>query len=191
MFIVVNRKGDSSINVLAVCDANEIFTFAHVGEPGSVHDSRVFYRSGLLRMMQNPHYFYGETAYVLGDSAYALLPWLMTPYPRTAGMTEAEARYNQIHSSMRMCVERAFGKLKGRWRILKTGVESPSIAWIDKTIYACMILHNICQRGDDVWDQEEDEEVNDLEEHIEEPGHVTNAMKELARNIRNAEADNL
>lgn len=54
----------------------------------------------------------------LGDSAYPLLPFLMTPKlnqpPRSPG-----ALYTDCHVRARYSVERTIGVLKGRWRYLR------------------------------------------------------------------------
>jgi len=50
-----------------------------------------------------------------------LVPWLLVPFKEGGRqrLTLAQKRYNKAHSSARMAVERAFGKLKARRRILK------------------------------------------------------------------------
>ena len=54
----------------------------------------------------------------LGDSAYPLLPYLMTPKlnqpPGSPG-----ALYTDCHVRARCSVERTIGILKGRWRCLR------------------------------------------------------------------------
>ena len=52
---------------------------------------------------------------LVGDSGYARKPYILLPYGRPA--TEAE-EYNHAHAKARMCVERAFGVLKSRFRCL-------------------------------------------------------------------------
>ena len=55
---------------------------------------------------------------IVGDSAYPMKPWLMRPYTG-ANLTPKEKTFNYHHSSVRIVVENAFGRLKARWRILK------------------------------------------------------------------------
>nr|XP_050040788.1 uncharacterized protein LOC126537743 [Dermacentor andersoni] len=60
----------------SVCNDQNRFLDVVIGFPGSAHDARVLREST----------FFEEAAakcgdfYILGDSAYPLLPWLMTPY---------------------------------------------------------------------------------------------------------------
>ena len=51
---------------------------------------------------------------LLGDSGYALRPWLMTPLAAVA--TPREAAYNRLHKSERTIVERSIGTWKSRFR---------------------------------------------------------------------------
>ena len=63
---------------------------------------------------------------MLGYPAYALTGWLMKPYPY-AKNGSVERHFNYEHSKARCSIERAFGLLKGRWRILMKAIyASPS-----------------------------------------------------------------
>jgi len=53
---------------------------------------------------------------ILGDSGYALRPWLFTPIRNP--QTVADERYNRRHRKTRVIIEQAFGRLKMAWRIL-------------------------------------------------------------------------
>lgn len=79
---------------------------------------------------------------ILGDPAYPLLPWLIKPYIGSRISAEKES-FNCYHSSARIVVENAFGKLKARWRILRK-IEA-SIDFAPAIIGACCILHNLCE----------------------------------------------
>jgi hypothetical protein len=54
-----------------------------------------------------------------------------------------EANWNFIQSSTRMCVERAFGILKGRWRVIMKRCEVPLRSMPD-IVATCIVLHNLC-----------------------------------------------
>ena len=109
----VNRHQRHSINVQAVCDANMIFTDVVAKFPGSTHDSYMFASSGLGRKMEQSG---GADGYLLGDSGYALRPWMITPFDQAAANNPEKAAFNRIHSKTRGVIERSFGILKSRFR---------------------------------------------------------------------------
>ena len=74
-FQYVNRKNFHSLNVQTVCDAKYSFLNVEVNWPGSCHDSFILRQSTVWRHMEESQ-FHG---FVLGESAYPLRPWLMTP----------------------------------------------------------------------------------------------------------------
>ncbi|XP_062512091.1 putative nuclease HARBI1 [Corticium candelabrum] len=81
--------------------------------------------------------------YLLGDSAYPLSSWLMTPYKDNGHLSEKQRNYNFLHSSTRMAIERAFALLKGRFRRLKY-VDIDRLEDVPDIILAACTLHNIC-----------------------------------------------
>lgn len=79
----------------------------------------------------------------LGDSGYALEPWLLVPYPDTP--SDLESHYNKQHSRARNAIERCNGVLKARFRcILKERVLHYQPSQASKIINACAVLHNWC-----------------------------------------------
>ncbi|KAK3235603.1 hypothetical protein CYMTET_54210 [Cymbomonas tetramitiformis] len=119
----MNRKSYYSMNVQAVADFDLLFMDITVGWPGSVHDARVFRDSHLFRCGENGTLFPTATAAsffggirvpwrILGDSAYPSKDWLLVPYKDNGTLTQHSRFYDYIHSSTRMVVERAFGRLK-------------------------------------------------------------------------------
>ncbi|XP_056608251.1 putative nuclease HARBI1 [Triplophysa dalaica] len=105
----INRKGRRSINIQLVGDADLIITNCVVKWPGSVHDARILRESALYRELQTNR----PDGIILGDSAYPLLPWLMTPF--LAATTPAQARFNTAHCKTRCAIERLNGVLKRRF----------------------------------------------------------------------------
>uniref|UniRef100_A0A8C5DII3 Putative nuclease HARBI1 n=1 Tax=Gouania willdenowi TaxID=441366 RepID=A0A8C5DII3_GOUWI len=105
----INRKGRHSINIQLVGDADLLITNCVVKWPGSVHDARILRESALYRKLQTNR----PDGIILGDSAYPLLPWLMTPF--LAPNTPEQAHFNTAHSKTRCAIERLHGVLKRRF----------------------------------------------------------------------------
>jgi len=70
------RKNYFSINVQAVCDADLNFLNIVAKWYGSAHDARVFENSNLFSDLEDGT----APGILLGDSGYALSPFLLTPY---------------------------------------------------------------------------------------------------------------
>ncbi|CAH3128094.1 unnamed protein product [Pocillopora meandrina] len=73
---------------------------------------------------------------IIGDSAYPLLKWLVKPYPSRGHLTPDEREFNEKLSAARSVVERVFGMLKGRWRLLLKEVEQQT-----RTLSKLFLLH--------------------------------------------------
>ena len=73
----INRNNFHSVNLTTICDHEMRFLDCYVGWPGSVHDSRVFKNSDFYQTVDNK---FQDDSYLLGDSAYTLETWMMTPF---------------------------------------------------------------------------------------------------------------
>ena len=154
----INRKHFHSVNLTAICDHEMRFLDCYAGWPGSVHDSRVFKNSDFYQTVDNK---FQDGSYLLGDSAYTLETWMMTPFKDRGNLTHRQRRFNFIHSSTRMVIERAFSLLKGRFRRLKF-LDMSRIQHIPRVIIAACTLHNICLNYDDLYE----EFMDDIEEEV-------------------------
>lgn len=79
-------------------------------------------------------------AYVIVDNGY--LAWSCTVPPIKATGMRPEIRWSEWLESMRKDVECTFGILKGRWRVLKTGIRLHGTEPADKIWATCCALHN-------------------------------------------------
>ena len=178
----VNRHHSHSINMLAVCGPDLTFFYINAEHPGSCHDGHVIRYSQLWRNFEDGNLPF-PGAVLLGDSAYALRPWLLTPFP---GLPEgAKLRYNIAHVRTRNVIERAFGILKARFYCLKTGVRLKEPAEASNLIVACAILHNLCVKfgneGDELSGEEEEADNGDQEEDepFNDDGEVGGSEREI------------
>lgn len=111
---------------------------------------RVFRLSGFQKMCTEENF--PEDSHLLGDAAYGIQKYIMTPFRDNGHLTETEIQYNKIHSSSRMIVERSLGLLKGRFRSILDTLPMTRTDLIAKYVVTCCILHNICLLHDDIID---------------------------------------
>ena len=152
----INRKGRRSINIQLVGDADLIITNCVVKWPGSVHDARILRESALHRELQNNR----PDGILLGDSAYPLLPWQMTPF--LAATTPAQARFNSAHYKTRCAIERLNGVLKRRFACLNYLRVEPQGAC--NIILECFVQHNIATRRNVPLCDDADDALEPVEE---------------------------
>lgn len=152
-----NRKKFPSIILQGICNNRNKFIDVLIGFPGSVHDARV--------LREGP--FFADASdkcsggYLLGDSAYPLMPWLMTPYKNCERRFPGwKKRYNKHLSQQRVAIENAFGLLKQRFRRLYF-VDATSIKQCCLIVIAACVLHNLCNEERDFFDELEDATLDD------------------------------
>ncbi|XP_050065584.1 putative nuclease HARBI1 isoform X1 [Aphis gossypii] len=142
--IYVNRKGYHSINTQLICDVNLRILNVSARWPGSTHDSHIWNESHVKTFMTSLHDRGFTSYFLLGDSGYALRPWLLTPFLNVEANTP-EYRFNEVFCRARSTIERCNGVLKMRFRCLlkdRTLHYSPNKA--SKIVLACVVLHNLC-----------------------------------------------
>ena len=103
--------------------------------------------------------------------------WLLTPYRNTGHLTNEEKLYNTSFSRRRTTIERAFGVLKRRFRLLLLGIDMVDLTEIDRLIMAACVVHNICM----LYDGEEDF-VDDDHDDIED-GNVNPVVLHPVGNV--------
>nr|XP_033952459.1 uncharacterized protein LOC117456631 isoform X2 [Pseudochaenichthys georgianus] len=135
----------------AICDSTGRFLDVFIGYPGFVHDARVLRNSPIFCQALPPAGWF-----LLGDGGYPCLEkpvGLLTPYKVPHG--QVQARFNRHHARARSVGERAFGRMKARWRatFFKALEVSPSFA--PDIIACCAFLHNLCIDMNDVLEDAE------------------------------------
>ncbi len=79
-------------------------------------------------------------AWLMVDNGYLSWPVTVPPFARSDSILEE--KWSKWLESMRKDVECTFGILKGRWRILKSGVRLHGVSSVDKVWKTCCALHN-------------------------------------------------
>lgn len=139
-----SRYQQHDMIIQGVVNGTGKFIDAAAGFPGSNHDARVLRNSNIYQEAENGNILQAPLVnidendigpYLVGDSAYPLAPWLIKPFPE--GTNDPDEKISRA----RVGVERAFGILKDRWRVLQKRLDS-SLNFAIKTTIACIVLHN-------------------------------------------------
>lgn len=147
----INRKGFPSVQLQLVVDDNLMIMDAYVGWPGSTHDARVLRNSAFFNNAETGRVI-STRKFIIGDGAYPLKNWLITPYRDNGHLRINQRRFNRALSSARQCVERANALLKGRFRRLQK-LYCHNIEDICKVVLAACVLHNLCILCEDEIEQ--------------------------------------
>lgn len=154
--------------MLAACDFNMNFTYVLPGWEGSAHDSRVLddAMGKGFSVPQGHHY--------LADAGYSSnLPYLLVPYQKVRYHLKEQLQsqckpqdmyelFNLRHASLRNVVERIFGVLKARFRILLLAPRGYSLETQVKVLYALTAAHNFMNScGQDPWIEKPHSEADD------------------------------
>lgn len=150
-----NYKGNHSVVLMAIVNANYEFLMVDVGTNGRVSDGGVIYNTKFWELLQNnklnipkpsqlpdtvtnfPYVFVGDDAFALGIN-------LMKPYNREHA-TRAERIFNYRLSRARRVVENAFGILVTRFGIFQKPINLSPEKTSTITL-ACCYLHNFLIR---------------------------------------------
>ena len=117
----LDRNHNHSVNVMAICDAIKRFIYCFAGDPGSVHDQRVFSNcaAGQAVELCSTRHFPSSRYHIVGDLAFQLHQHVMVPYKDTGSLTVHQLNFNRQLSQTRRIIENAFGFLIGLFRRLK------------------------------------------------------------------------
>ncbi|KAJ7317228.1 hypothetical protein JRQ81_003390 [Phrynocephalus forsythii] len=187
----INSNGYYSMVLQALVDHEGRFTDVYAGQSGKVHDARIFRGSPIFRAM-NQGTFGPEATMdvggqpvkpvILGDLAYPLLPWLMTPY--CGHLDTRKQLFNDTLGRCRAVVGYAFERLRGRWRCLLSRLDVRE-RYAPRVIVACCILHNICESKGEPLQEGWEEVVRSVSRSYQQPErqpvYVSNSY---ARKIR-------
>jgi DDE superfamily endonuclease len=126
-------------------------------------------------LLRNPDAFFEDNAaYVVGDSAYGLINWVMQPYSKNSIRKNADGtewHFNALLSSARVNVEHAFGRIKSWFPLMKElsfvlGTQPDNQRVADRLTAMC-VIHNFILDLDDIWEPT-DAEMKDIDTMMDE-----------------------
>ncbi|OWZ14109.1 hypothetical protein PHMEG_00012459 [Phytophthora megakarya] len=132
------RKNFPAVNMQAVVDHTTRFR-SYCIRAGSINDQALWNQSGLRNNTLIP-----SGMHLLGDAGYKIFRHILTPFDEAdAASSPKKRRYNYKLSQTRITVERAFGILKNRYRILLGKVQQKTPTSVARVIVSCLVLHNL------------------------------------------------
>jgi hypothetical protein len=135
-----NRKQCWGLVIMAGCDAQCRFTMFAANSSGSTHDSMALEFTNFKSQLDGgrlPHPYY-----VVGDEAFSNTQQFLVPWSGT-GLGDWKDSFNYHLSSMRQCIERAFGLLTKRWGVFWRALQCQFSKW-STVAMVCAKLHNFC-----------------------------------------------
>ncbi|CAM6091188.1 unnamed protein product [Calypogeia fissa] len=154
-----DKDGNKSIVLEAIADQELWIWHAFLGLPGGNNDLNVLDRSPLVNDIL--HRQYDSFSYVINGREYKRAYLLVDGiYPKWScfviiihqPQSEKKSFYAKCQESARKDVERAFGVLQARWRIVKQPARSWHLERVHTILMASIILHNMIiedERGED------------------------------------------
>lgn len=146
------------------------------GEPGSIHDYRLFTKSDIFGKIVANHVEFPDDSHLIGDLAYKLSTKLMVGFKDNGQLTDSQKIFNKTLNKDQVVIENAFGLLKCGWQKLMI-LETKRMDLIPQLIYTCCIIHNFAINNNDFFvvaeedieefpDEEFKKELNDREAQI-------------------------
>lgn len=152
-----NYKGTFSIVLMALVDANYMFTYVDIGCQGRISDGGVIRNTSLWRkleaneiMLPSDEPLPSKTElmpYVfIGDDAFALGRNMMKPYTGVYEKGHMKRIFNYRLSRARRIVENAFGIMSSVFRVFRKPILLNEQKVTDITM-TCVLLHNFLRKS--------------------------------------------
>lgn len=172
----LDKMNNQSMVLQAIVDPDMRFRDIVGGYPGRMTESSVLGNSTFLKLCDKEHRLNGNkiklsdgtelNEYIVGDSGFPSLQWLVTPY-QGEQISEREAEFNKRHFETWNVAPRALARLKEEWKVLQKVMRKPDMHKFPRIILACCILYNI------VIDMNSDEMHHNLSLSYEhDPGYL-------------------
>lgn len=147
----IDREKKHSMVLQAIVGPDMRFCDALIGYPGSLSDALVLENSRFFKLCEEGERLNGKKIelqegkklgeYIIGDTGFPLLPWLVTPYQCT--VPDHQAEFNKRHAATQAVAQIALARLKEMWRIIHGVMWLPDKHKLPRIIFVCCLLHNI------------------------------------------------
>lgn len=146
------KEKSSTIVLEAVADHNLRFWHAAFGFPGSCNDINILDASPLHSSFLDGSHSKIDFSFTIGDhcfnNLYYLVDGIYPPISRfvktiSSPINRSERIFAGWQEAARKDVERAFGVLQMKWRMLANPVERWDEIKIQQMVIACIIMHNM------------------------------------------------
>ncbi|XP_021627400.1 protein ALP1-like isoform X2 [Manihot esculenta] len=147
-----DHEKNHSMILQAVVDPEMRFLDIVTGWPGKMQDWVVFQSSNFHELCERGERLNGKKLqlsegteireYIIGDSGFPLLPYLIVPYEEKE-LSEPKAEFNKWLSATQTVAQRALARLKEMWRIIHGVMWRPDKHRLPRIILVCCLLHNI------------------------------------------------
>lgn len=148
----IDDMNNQSMVLQAIVDADMRFRDVVSGWPGKMTDASVLRSSTFFELCEKGNRLNGKkmklsddtelSEYIVGDSGFPSLAWLVTPY-KGKEMSESADEFNKRHHETWRVVHQALIRLKEEWKVLQAVMWRPDKHKLPRIILACCILYNI------------------------------------------------
>ncbi|KAF5198775.1 Antagonist of like heterochromatin protein [Thalictrum thalictroides] len=170
---------DGGVIVQGLVDSEGRFLDVSAGWPSSMNPNTILQQSKLFaRVEESKELFNGALfelengnlipQYILGNSCCPLLPWLLTPYPKSImdddlNSDSSEEAFNAVHNRCMSLVSTAFRRVRARWRLLSVTWKEECVEFLPFVVVTGCLLHNFMIKCGEVvpddtdvqfWEQE-------------------------------------
>ncbi|XP_070212370.1 putative nuclease HARBI1 [Littorina saxatilis] len=139
-----NQQGETTVLLQTVTDHQLRFLHCCTGWPGSVSEVSVLKDSDLFSDVQTQvTTYFPDDSYVIGDEAYPLTEWLMTPYNDDDSLSVVHHRFNAACRTALQNSASVYTLLMKRFPRLDF-LDLEDMQSMLVTILVCCALHNFC-----------------------------------------------
>ncbi|KAI3775400.1 hypothetical protein L1987_49973 [Smallanthus sonchifolius] len=173
---------NGSVMVQALVDSEGRFLDVSAGWPSTMKPELILRQSELYsaieesrELLTGPSYELNDGSsipqYILGESCFPLLPWLITPFRESdtdddnddddgfddgcLNLSSSKQAFNSVHNRGMELLDTAFGRLRARWMILSKEWKEESIESFPYVVVACCLLHNFLIKSNEEFPDED------------------------------------